>query len=204
MAKVIIDMTMSLDGYVAGPDDGPEFPLGKHGGMSIFDWYFSGNSEYRHPVFRPEEGANLEEVKKMFGDSGAFIFGRKTYNITNGWNGRHPIDGAPVFILTHNPPPPASVPKGPSMITFVTEGIERAITLAKAAAGDKHVKLGGASPGKQALRAGLVDEIFIHVAPYLLGGGVRLFDILDNGIRLEKLSVTDGPFATHLHYKVVG
>jgi dihydrofolate reductase len=84
MAKVIIDMTMSLDGYVAGTDDVPEFPLGKHDGMLIFNWYFSGNSEYRHPVFRPEEGANLEEVKKMFEESGAFIFGRKTYNITNG------------------------------------------------------------------------------------------------------------------------
>jgi dihydrofolate reductase len=86
---------------------------------------------------------------------------------------------------------------------MVTEGIQRAVTLAKAAAGDKHVKLGGASPGKQALLAGLVDEIYTHIAPYLLGGGVRLFDTLDNGIRLEKLSVTDGPFATHIRYRVI-
>jgi len=203
MSKVIIDMTISLDGYIAGPDDGPEFPLGKNGGMSIFDWYFSGTEEYNDPVFKPEPGTNLDEVKKMFDESGAFIFGRKTYEITNGWGGRHPVNGAPVFILTHNPPPANEVPKGPSNITFVTDGIEHAIELAKAAAGNKHVKLGGGSPGKQALQAGLVDEIIIHLAPYLLGGGVRLFDTLSDGIRLEKLSVHDGPFATHIRYRVI-
>ena len=94
------------------------------------------------------------------------------------------------------------MPRGPSNLTFVTDGIESAIRQAKAAAGDKHVKLGGASPGKQALRAGLVDEILVHLAPYLLGGGVRLFDGLVNGVRLEKLSVSDGPLATHLRYRV--
>jgi dihydrofolate reductase len=204
MSKVIIDMTMSLDGYIAGPDDGPEFPLGKHGGMSIFDWYFSGKNEYGSPLFKPEAGANLTEVKQMFSESGAFIFGRKTYEITNGWDGRHPVNGVPVFILTHTPPPEDRVPGGPSNITFVTEGIEHAIKLAKAAAGDKHVKLGGGSPGKQALNAGLVDEILVHIAPYLLGGGVRLFDRLDKGIRLEKISASDGSFATHIRYRVAG
>ncbi len=109
----------------------------------------------------------------------------------------------PVFVLTHDPPSAATVPKGPSQLTFVTDGVESAIRQAKAAAGDKHVKPGGASPGKQALRAGLVDEILIHLAPYLLGGGVRLFDVLPNGVRLEKLSVSDGPLATHLRYRVV-
>jgi dihydrofolate reductase len=203
MSKVIIDMTMSLDGYIAGPDDGPEFPLGKNGGMAIFDWYFSGTEEYKDPVFKPEPGTNLNEVKKMFDESGAFIFGRKTYDITNGWGGRHPVNGAPVFILTHNPPPANEVPEGPSNITFVTDGIEHAIELAKAAAGNKHVKLSGGSPGKQALQAGLVDEIYIHLAPNLLGGGVSLFDTLRDGVRLEKLSVHDGPFATHIRYRVI-
>ena len=203
MSKVIIDMTMSLDGYIAGPDDGPEFPLGKHGGMSIFDWYFSGTEEYMNPLFKPERGANLEEVIRMFAESGAFIFGRKTYDITHGWDGRHPVNGAPVFILTHHPPPANEVPKGPSNIIFVTDGITHAIELAKEVAGDKHVKLGGGSPGKQALQAGLVDEIHVHIAPYLLGGGVRLFDTLDRGIRLEKLAIGDGPFATHIHYQVI-
>ena len=138
----------------------------------------------------------------MYEESGAFVFGRRTYDITNGWGGRHPVNGVPVFVLTHNPPPAETVPKGPSNLTFVTDGIESAIRQAKAAAGDKHVKLGGASPGKQALRAGLVDEILVHLAPYLLGGGVRLFDVLANGVRLEKLSVSDGPLATHLRHRV--
>jgi dihydrofolate reductase len=203
MTKVIIDMTMSLDGYIAGPEDGPGFPLGQHGGMAIFDWYFSGKQAFRNPLFKPEPGANLDVVRQMYEESGAFIFGRKTYDITNGWNGRHPVNDAPVFILTHHPPPEDRVPKGPSGIVFVTTGIIRAIQLAKTAAGDKHVKLGGGSPGKQALAAGLVDEILVHIAPYLLGGGVRLFDTLDHGIRLEKLGVADGPLATHIRYRVI-
>jgi dihydrofolate reductase len=203
MPKVIIDMTMSLDGYIAGPDDGPADPLGTHGGMAIFDWFFSGATEYREPLFKPEPGANLAEVQRMFDESGAFIFGRRTYDITHGWNGRHPVNDAPLFILTHRPPPAETVPSGPSTITFVTDGIESAIRQASVAAGARHVKLGGASPGKQALRAGLVDEILVHIAPYLLGGGVRLFDTLDNGVRLEKLGTSDGPHATHIRYRVV-
>ena len=158
MARVIIDMTISLDGYVAGPDDGPAFPLGKHGGRSIFDWYNSGVDEYRSPLFKPAPGANLDEVKRMFDESGAFVFGRRTYDITHGWGGRHPVGGAPVFVLTHRPPSAESVPKGPSNLQFVTDGIESAIRAAKAAAGHKHVKLGGASAAKQALGANLVDE----------------------------------------------
>jgi dihydrofolate reductase len=203
MPEVIIDMTMSLDGYVAGPEDGPAFPLGKHGGMSIFDWYTSGTEQYRSPLFKPAPGANLDEVKRAFEESGAFVYGRRTYEITNGWGGRHPMNGVPVFVLTHQPPPAESVPKGPSNLQFVTDGIESAIQKARAVAGDKHVKLGGASPGKQALRAGLVDQILVHVAPYLLGGGVRLFDDLQAGVRLEKIGVAEGPLATHLRYRVV-
>ena len=203
MSKIVIDMTMSLDGYCAGPGDGGDHPLGRHGGMAIFDWYSSGDETYRSPLFRPAPGANLEQVELAFAESGAFIFGRRTYDITHGWNGRHPMNGMPVFVLTHTPPPSDTVPQGPSNLTFVTDGIGSAIRQAKAVAGDRHVKLGGASPGKQALEAGLVDEILVHVAPYLLGGGVRLFDSLAAGVRLEKLAVTDGPFATHLRYRVL-
>ena len=201
MSKVVIDMTMSLDGFVAGPDDGKANPLGRHGGEHIFDWYFSGEEEYRDPVFRPEPGVNLDEVERMFAESGAFIFGRRTYDITDGWGGRHPVNGLPVFVMTHEPPD--DPPPGPSNLTFVTDGIEDAIRQARAVAGGKDVRLGGASPGKQALAAGLCDEILIHLAPYLVGGGVRLFDALQDGIPLEKLSVSDGPLATHLRYRVV-
>jgi dihydrofolate reductase len=201
VTKVVIDMSMSLVGFVAGPDDGRADPLGRHGGPHIFDWYFSGQEEYGDPLFRPEAGANRDEVERVFAESGAFIFGRRTYEIADGWGGRHPVNGVPVFVLTHDPP--ADYPHGPSNLTFVTDGIESAIDQARAVAGGKDVKLGGTSPGKQALAAGLCDEILIHLAPYLLGGGVRLFDRLPDGIQLEKLSVSDGPFATHLRYRVI-
>jgi dihydrofolate reductase len=201
MSKVVIDMSMSLDGFVAGPEDGKAHPLGRHGGEHVFDWYFSGKDEYKHPVFRPEPGVNRAEVERMFAESGAFIFGRRTYEIANGWSGRHPVNGVPIFVLTHSPP--VDYPRGPSNLTFITDGIESAIREARAVAVGKDIKLGGASPCKQALAAGLCDEIIVHVAPYLLGGGVRLFDALHDGITLKKLSATDGPFATHLRYRVV-
>ena len=200
MSKVVIDMSMSLDGFVSGPDDGKDHPLGRHGGEHVFDWYFSGTEPLHDPLFRPEPGANTDEVERMFAESGAFIFGRRTYEITNGWDGRHPVNGVPVLVLTHKPPP--EYPRGPSNLTFVTDGIESAIHQARAVAKGKDIKLGGAFPCKQALAAGLCDELLIHLAPYLLGGGVRLFDVLPDGIRLEKLSVSDGPFATHLRYRV--
>jgi dihydrofolate reductase len=201
MSKVVIDMSMSLDGFVAGPDDGRGSPLGRHGGQHVFDWYFSGTEDYRHPLFRPEPGVNRDEIERMFAESGAFIFGRRTYEIANGWGGDHPVNGAPTFVLTHNPP--ADFPRGPSNLTFVTDGIESAIRRARAVARGKDIKLGGGSPGKQALAAGLCDEILVHLSPYLVGGGVRLFEALPDGIRLEKLSVSDGPFATHLRYRVL-
>jgi dihydrofolate reductase len=192
MSKVVIDMSVSLDGFVAGPDDAPGH---------VFDWYASGDEDYRDPLFRPSPGANRDEVERMFAETGAFIFGRRTYELTGGWGGRHPVNGVPVFVLTHEAP--TDYPRGPSNLTFVTAGIQSAIGQARAVAGGMDIKLGGASPGKQALAAGLCDEILIHLAPTLLGGGVRLFDPLPDGIRLEKLSVTDGPFATHLRYRVI-
>ena len=146
---------------------------------------------------------NRDVVDEMFAETGAFIFGRRTYDITKGWGGRHPINGVPVLILTHKPPAPETVPKGPSNLTFVTDGIASAIDKAKVVAAGKDIKLGGASPGKQALEAGLCDEILVHVAPYLLGEGVPLFGTLPTGIKLEKLSVRDGPLATHIRYRVV-
>ncbi len=203
MSNVVIDMTMSLDGFVAGPEDGKDHPLGKHDAMRIFDWYFSGKEQYRHALFRPEPGANLDQVKLMYEESGAFIFGRRTYDITNGWGGAHPVNGVPVFVLTHTPPPAGLVPKGPSNLSFVTDGIASAIRQARAVAGGKDIKLGGASPGQQALQAGLCDEVLIHLAPYLLGGGVRLLDHFEGPIRLEKISAADGPLATHLRYRVL-
>jgi dihydrofolate reductase len=194
MSKVIIEMSMSLDGYVAGPDDGKEFPNGRDGIKHVFGWYSKAK----------EEGdANKNEVDRMYAESGAYIFGRRTYDITNGWGGSHPVKGVPLFILTHQPPAPETVPKGDSKITFVTDGIESAVRQAKAAAGAKDVVLSGASPCQQALDAGVVDELVIHLAPSLIGSGVRLFERFRGPISLEKLSATDGPLATHVRYRVV-
>jgi dihydrofolate reductase len=201
MSKVVIDMSISVDGFVAGPDDGKDHPLGIRGGMHLFDWYTSGTEVVHDHLFRPAPGANTDEVERMFAESGAYIFGRRTYDITNGWGGRHPVNGAPVFVLTHKPP--REFPRGPSNLVFVTDGIESAIRQARAVAGDKDIKLGGGSPGKQALAAGLVDEILLHVAPVLLGAGVRLFDDLPRGIRLEQVSATEGPGANHLRYRIM-
>jgi len=92
MTKVIIDLSVSLDEFVAGPDDNRADPLGAHGGMQLFDWYFSGDEEYRDPLFRPETGANRDEVERMFDESGAFIFGRRTYEIAHTWGGPPPSE----------------------------------------------------------------------------------------------------------------
>ena len=194
MSKTVIEMSMSLDGFVAGPDDGQTFPNGRDGIKHVFGWLSRA---------KEEGSANKSEVDRMYAESGAFIFGRRTYDITNGWGGSHPLKGVPLFILTHKPPAPETVPKGDSKITFVTDGIESAVRQAKAAAGGKDVVLSGASPCQQALEAGVVDEIVIHLAPSLIGSGVRLFERFKTPISLEKLSATDGPLATHVRYRIV-
>ncbi|MGC2548269.1 MAG: dihydrofolate reductase family protein, partial [Silvibacterium sp.] len=121
MAKVVISLSMSLDGFIAGPDDGPEYPLGRRGGDSIFNWYFSGDTSYKGTMFKPKD-ANREVVAEMFQQVGVMLTGRRTYEIANGWNGTHPVNGIPVVILTHNPP--TVVPKGKSQLVFVTDGIK--------------------------------------------------------------------------------
>lgn len=194
MSKAVIEMSMSLDGFVAGPDDGQTFPNGRDGIKHVFGWLSRA---------KEEGSANKSEVDRMYAESGAFIFGRRTYDITNGWGGSHPLKGVPLFILTHKPPAPETVPEGDSKITFVTDGIESAVRQARAAAGGKDVVLSGASPCQQALEAGVVDEIVIHLAPSLIGSGVRLFERFKTPISLEKLSATDGPLATHVRYRVV-
>jgi hypothetical protein len=113
MPKVIIDMTMSLDGFVAGPGDGKAYPLGLHGGMAIFDWYMSGPRKSGDPeILHPEPGVNQAVVDEMFAESGAFIFGRRTYEITNGWGGRHPVNGVPVSCSHTNHRRPRACRKG--------------------------------------------------------------------------------------------
>jgi len=202
MGKVVFNMTVSLDGFVAGPNDGPENGLGD-GGDALFNWYFSGDTEI------PISDGNMvlkvspqsaEILNQSFETYGAGVWGRKTFDIARAWGGHPP--GSPSFIVTHTTPQEWVYEGSP--FTFVTDGVESAIRQAKQVAGDKDVVVCTASILQQCLNAGLMDEIHIDMAPLLLGKGVRLFDHLDiKPIELERIRVIEAPGVTHLGFRVV-
>jgi dihydrofolate reductase len=203
MAKVSTGLSMSLDGFIAGPNDGPEQPLGE-GGMRLFAWYSGGETEYRLPgtemVFEvsPQSADLLREAHNKMG---AFVTGRRTFDITNGWGGSPPL-GVPTFVVTHTVPQEWLYEGSP--YTFVTDGVESAVKQAKAVAGDKDVAVGAASIAQQCIKLGLLDEIHIDLVPVLLGAGVRLFDHLGTGpIDLERMRVVEAPGVTHLTFRIV-
>jgi dihydrofolate reductase len=203
MGKVAVGLTMSLDGFIAGPNDGPGQPLGE-GGMRLFDWYSSGDTDYEMPgtemVFRVSQ-QSAELLREAHTKMGAFVTGRRTFDITNGWGGSPPL-GVPTFVVTHMIPQDW-VYKG-SPFTFVTDGVESAVEKAREVAGDKTVAVGAASIAQQCIRAGLLDEIHVDLVPVLLGNGVRLFDHLGTEpIELESTSVIEAPGVTHLTFRVV-
>ena len=196
MGKVIVDLSMSLDGYIAGPNDGRGNPLGDGGG-AIFDWMHVNSEAYGSKDFLNPPDASREVVDEWY-TGGAIISGRRTFDIANGWSGRHPT-GLPFFILTHDPPD-----IDPGEGTFVTDGIESALEQAQAVAGEKSIGLCAADVAQQFLRAGLLDEIQVSVAPVLLGGGVRLFDERKTGpVELEQIRAIESDGVTHLRYRVV-
>ncbi len=204
MGKVRTGHSMSLDGCIAGPNDGPEAPMGD-GGERLLAWYSGGDTEYRLPgtemVFRvsPQSAELLRETRTT---TGALVTGRRTFDLTHGWGGEHPL-GVPVFVLTHTVPQEVWVYEG-SPFTFVTDGLESALEQAKAVAGDKDVGVIGASLVQQCIRAGLLDEIHFDLVPVLLGEGVRLFDHLGTEpIELESTRVIEGAGVTHLTFRVV-
>jgi dihydrofolate reductase len=185
MAKVVLFMSMSLDGFIAGPDDTASDPIGRDG-ERLFAW--------------DEHEATSKAVHAGYDATGAVLSGRRTYDLVNGWGGDH-HDGVPMFIVTHEPP--TETPKGAGTYTFVTDGVESAVAQAKAAAGDKDVLLHGADVAQQCLRAGLLDEMVIHLVPVLLGEGRRLFDHLGaKHTELELIHLREAPQATHLRYRV--
>jgi dihydrofolate reductase len=203
MGKVSTGLSMSLDGFIAGPNDGPERPLG-NGGERLFAWYSSGDTEYRLPgtemVFNisPHSAELLREAHSKMG---AFVTGRRTFDITNGWGGRPPL-GVPTFVVTHTVPQEWVYDGSP--FTFVTDGVASAVEQAKAAAGGKDVAVGAASIAQQCIRAGLLDQIHVDLVPVLLGGGVRLFEHLGaEPIGLESTRVIEAPGVTHLTFRVV-
>jgi dihydrofolate reductase len=215
MTKVMLDITMSLDGYVAGPNQTVEEPLGK-GGERLHEWIVRLASwRERHGRSGGERNADDDVLQESLDATGAVLMGRRMFSggegpweddpVADGWWGDDPPFGVPVFIVTHHPRETV-IKDGGTSYTFVTDGVEAAVELARAAAGDRNVLVaGGANVAQQTLRAGLLDEIQIHLVPLLLGGGVRLFDNLDaDHVKLERSRMIDSPAVTHLRYRVDG
>jgi dihydrofolate reductase len=191
MARVICDMSTSLDGYVTGPHDSRDNPFGD-GAEMLHDWMFAGATD--------EDRAILQE---MLDGAGAVVMGRKSFDKNEGeggWGDAGPVGDTPCFVVTHTKPSRSH----PSVFTFVTDGVASAIEQAKQVAREKVVGLHGASVMQQALPLGLVDEIRVHVVPVLLGGGTPLFASLSSAIGLERTKVRVTPAATHLEFRVAG
>jgi dihydrofolate reductase len=201
MTKVTTALSASLDGYIAGVDDSPDRPLGI-GGERLFRWFGDGDTPSRYyPSFRMSAVSARFFDEEIAGRDGANITGRRTYEVSGAWDGTGPLPGVPLFVLTHQVP--ETVPAGDPPYTFVTEGIERAVELARGVAAPKDVSLMGASVVQQCLRAGLLDEMTIHLVPVVLGGGVRLLDGLEpDTVEFELARVVDAPGVTHLTYRV--
>jgi dihydrofolate reductase len=203
MGKVRTGLAVSLDGFISGPNDGPEAPMGE-GGERLVAWYGAGDTEYRLPetdmVFRVSV-PTAEFLRETRETTGALVFGRRTFDLTHGWGGKHPLD-VPVFVVSSSAPP-AWVSEG-SPFTFVTDGLESALEQAKAVAGDKDVGVGAASIVQQCIRACLLDEIHYDLVPVLLGGGVSLFVHLGTGpIDLERSREIEGAGVSHITFRVV-
>jgi dihydrofolate reductase len=214
MGKVLAEISMSLDGYVAGPNPTLEKPLGE-GGDQLHDWAFRLKS-FREPHGLPggETGPDDELVAESLGATGAVVMGRRMFSggegaweddpNGTGWWGDNPPFHVPVFVVTHHAREPL-VMEGGTTFTFVTEGVEIAIEEARAAAAEQNVSVGGgAKVIDQCINAGLVDELQIHLAPVLLGDGTRLFDDVGPDVhRFELVRVLESPLVTHLRYRVV-
>ena len=209
MTKLRLDISISLDGYVAGPDPNDDQPLGA-GGEKLHDWAYDLRSFQKlHGREGGEEGQDSDILAEAATGLGASIMGRKMFGggpgpwdeSWRGWWGEEPPFAGPVFVLTHYPRERIDFPNGASF-TFVTDGIESALEQARAAAGDQDVGIpGGADVAQQYLAAGLLDEVQVHIAPVLLGGGTPLFD--GSEAELEPLRAIDSPAVTHIKYRVV-
>jgi dihydrofolate reductase len=213
MGKIVLDISTSLDGFVAGPNPSLEQPLGE-GGEQLHEWVVALASwRESHRLSGGEQNADSEMVAEGLASTGAVVMGRRMFSggagpwqddpNASGWWGEEPPFRKPVFVLTHHEREPLTL--GATTFTFVTDGVEAGVERARAAAGDKDVLVaGGASVAQQVLRAGLLDEMQIHVAPVLLGSGTRLLDGLENAdIQLERTRVIDSPAVTHLRFRVL-
>lgn len=192
MSKVISGISMSLDGFVTGPNVTRERQLGD-GGDVLHRW-----------LHEPDP-RDADLLAGMRAGVGSILLGRRSYDLAEGdggWGDGGPAGPIPCFVLTHEAPDPETV-RAPKVFTFVTDGLHSAVRQARAAADGKAVGVHGASAAQQCLAAGLLDEIQIHLVPVLLGGGTRLFDQLGGPARLERTDLVETPNATHLRFRVL-
>ena len=193
MSKVVLYMSMSVDGYIAGPGDEVGNP-GGDGFMRLHEWYGYGADG----TLNTKPGAAEEFVAETLA-TGAVVAGRRTVEQVDHWGGDE--HGVPIFVPSHRPPGP-TVANYP-LVTYVSDGIASAMGQAKAAAGERNVVVLGGYTAQRALEAGVLDELQIHQIPVLFGGGRRLFDVLPSRVELEVVRVIDTPDATHIRYRVV-
>ena len=191
MSASVLYMSMSLDGYIAGPNDEPANP-GGDGFVRLHEWFVTPDGEYGRPA--GPAGQLWDEMHAP----GAVLAGRRTVEQVDHWGGDH--QGRPIFVPSHRPPGP-SVANYP-LVTYVTDGIASAMAQAKAAAGDGNVVVQGAYTAQRALEAGVLDDLVIHQIPVLFGGGRRQFEVLPSRVELEIVRVIDTPRATHIRYRV--
>jgi dihydrofolate reductase len=206
MSKLKLNITMSIDGFVAGPDQSPEHPLGI-GGEALHDWLIPFWALHESHGEEGEVNASTPFAEEILGGAGASIMGRNMFGgdpgpwdqSWKGWWGDDPPYHHPVFVLTHHPREPVEM-QGGTTYHFVTDGIESALDQARAAAGEQDVSLaGGASVAQQYLAAGLLDVIVVSVVPNLLGGGARLFENVGDA-KLEQVESVEAPGVTHIRY----
>ena len=209
MSLVTCQISMSLDGFVAGPNQSPENPIGE-GGMRLHEWALAtAGWREQHGLEGGERGADSAVVDEVSAGIGAYVMGRRMFGggdgpwdeSWTGWWGDDPPYHAPVFVLTHHAREPLAM-QGGTTFHFVTDGIESALAQAREAAGEQDVSIaGGASTVRQALAAGLLDELYLHVVPVILGAGERLLDDVGDPT-LEIVKVVDSPTVTHVKYRV--
>jgi dihydrofolate reductase len=210
MSRVTCQISASLDGFVAGPNQSLENPLGE-GGERLHEWAIATDAwRARHRREGGEHNADAEVIADVTQNVGAYIMGRKMFGggdgphdeSWRGWWGEDPPFHVPVFVLTHHAREPLPM-EGGTTFTFVTDGIESALEQARAAAGERDVQIaGGATAVQQYLAAGLLDQLYLHTVPVILGAGERLLDGVGDPA-LEVVDVVNGPGATHVKYRVV-
>jgi dihydrofolate reductase len=196
MSRSVLSMSMSVDGYIAGPHDTPDNPGGDDF-MRLHEWFGFASEPGPDAAVHDPSGVAQEFLDEI-GETGAVLSGRNTVEQVDHWGGDH--HGVPIFVVSHRPPGP-SAERYP-LVTYVRDGISSAMAQAKAAAGDRDVMVHGATTAQSALAEGVLDEMQIHLVPVLFGSGRRLFELLPERVELEIVRVIDTPAATHIRYRV--